>query len=228
MATDAARKAVFNTPELLENIISFLPQSDILKAQRLSRRWNTAISSSPSIQIKLWLRPRNPPAIPPIGFTNESTFTKSASWGRVTMPIYSREVLFNPLCFDAMMGSVELVKALNPSWLFQTANNTFLHPQVIEIFLHNESGQHGHQPIDASRGSWRNMYLTDPPITTCIIRVRHGGRYPHRFVPMAIRDHGGLTLGLAYDTIMAGLASSAGGKVVPVPTHVATFYAAFE
>jgi len=70
MTTDAARKAVFNTSELLENIISFLPHVDILKTQRLSRQWKNAVDSSPSLQTKLWLKPQQLKAIQPINFTN--------------------------------------------------------------------------------------------------------------------------------------------------------------
>jgi hypothetical protein len=56
MTTDAARKAVFNTSELLENIISFLPPRDILtKVQRLSRQWKNAVESSPAIKNKFWM-----------------------------------------------------------------------------------------------------------------------------------------------------------------------------
>ena len=54
MTTDAARKAVFNTPELLENIIAFLPYTDILtKVKRLSRQWKDVVDSSPAIKTKL-------------------------------------------------------------------------------------------------------------------------------------------------------------------------------
>jgi hypothetical protein len=57
MTTDAARKAVFNTPELLESIISFVPSTDILtKVQRLSRQWKDAVESSPVVKNKLWMK----------------------------------------------------------------------------------------------------------------------------------------------------------------------------
>lgn len=73
MTTDAARKAVFNTPELLENIVSFLPHTDILtKVKRLSRHWNEVVDSSPVIKTELWLRPQNPTAIQPIAFTDDT------------------------------------------------------------------------------------------------------------------------------------------------------------
>lgn len=193
--TAAAQTAVFNTPELFEHIISFLPHSDTLKVQRVSQQWKNAIRSSPSIQTKLWLRPQNPAAIPPVAFTNESTFAQSVGWGRRTLPIYSRRVLLNPICLADKMGSVQFCKTFSPFWLFETASGSFLHTETISIFFFEEHGQHPYQPVDVSRGNWKNMYLTDPPITTCIIHLRHGssfaGNDPHAYAPVAIRDHGG-------------------------------------
>jgi hypothetical protein len=47
MTTDAARRAVFNTPEMLENIILFLPVRDVFaKVPRLSRSWKAVVDSS--------------------------------------------------------------------------------------------------------------------------------------------------------------------------------------
>jgi len=72
MTTDAARKAVFNTSELLENIISFLPMRDILtKVQRLSRQWKIVVESSPTIRNKLWMTSSKVPAVKSIDFTDE-------------------------------------------------------------------------------------------------------------------------------------------------------------
>jgi hypothetical protein len=57
--TTTACDAALNTPELLEAIISFLPDRDIMaKAQRVSRTWKNAIARSPGINKILWLTPR--------------------------------------------------------------------------------------------------------------------------------------------------------------------------
>jgi hypothetical protein len=66
MTTDAALKAAFNTPELLENIISFVSPTDILtRVQRPSRQWEGAIDSSPAIKNKLWMGVPNVNAVQP-------------------------------------------------------------------------------------------------------------------------------------------------------------------
>jgi hypothetical protein len=46
----------FGTPELLEAILAQLPGKDLLLAQRISHRFETAIKSSPSLQQKLFFR----------------------------------------------------------------------------------------------------------------------------------------------------------------------------
>lgn len=55
------------------------------------------------------------------------------------------------------------------------------------------------------------MYLTNPPITTAFICSSNHGDLKNKHGPFVInvivRDHGGLTLGLLYDTIIAGLPS---------------------
>jgi hypothetical protein len=68
MIINAAHRAVFDTLELLEIIISFSPVSDILTvAQRVSRTWKDAVAKSPTIQTKLWLRSEASGAASPVG-----------------------------------------------------------------------------------------------------------------------------------------------------------------
>lgn len=95
---------------------------------------------------------------------------------------------------------------------------------MLEIFIdkesdHNESGPHDHRS-----SSWRGMHLTDPPITMCILHVRNdrsfGGSGDSFAVRVGIRDQGGLTLGLLYDTVLAGMSSSAWGEVAPGSARV--------
>jgi hypothetical protein len=55
-SSDSISHRVFETEELLENILSFLPANNIFTVQRVSKHWKAAIASSPSIQRKLFLR----------------------------------------------------------------------------------------------------------------------------------------------------------------------------
>lgn len=59
MTTDASRKAVFETNELLEHIILCLPMKTIFGIQRVCRQFRDVIAASPKIQEKMFLRLRS-------------------------------------------------------------------------------------------------------------------------------------------------------------------------
>jgi len=52
----ATFRAVLETSELLESIISYLSPKELLDAQRVSKQWKNVIVGSPSIQEKLFMR----------------------------------------------------------------------------------------------------------------------------------------------------------------------------
>lgn len=57
-----ACKEVLDTPELLENILSFLSFRNTFEVVRVSKKFKIAIESSPTISAKLFLRPRAVPS----------------------------------------------------------------------------------------------------------------------------------------------------------------------
>jgi hypothetical protein len=61
MTTDAARKAVLNTSELLESILVCLPPKTLFGVQRVSKQFQGIIATSIPIQEKMFLRLRNKP-----------------------------------------------------------------------------------------------------------------------------------------------------------------------
>ena len=61
-ATNAAYQAVFQTSELIENIVVHLPARAIFKAQRVSKGFRDSVAKSPSIRKKLFLSMRDEPA----------------------------------------------------------------------------------------------------------------------------------------------------------------------
>lgn len=63
MTTDAARKAVFNTSELLEAILVCLPPKTLFGVQRVSKQFQAIIATSVPIQEKMFLRVRNEPQV---------------------------------------------------------------------------------------------------------------------------------------------------------------------
>ena len=70
--------AVYDTPELLETIISFLPSLDTLSnARRVSRTWKNAIAQSPAIQTRLWLKSQSGEVLAPAGYTTTYPWTKT-------------------------------------------------------------------------------------------------------------------------------------------------------
>jgi hypothetical protein len=57
----SASQDVFETIELLENIVSFLPAEKIFNIQRVSKQWKAVIAASPSIEEKMFLRLKTVP-----------------------------------------------------------------------------------------------------------------------------------------------------------------------
>lgn len=60
MGLDAPRRAVFNTAELLEIILLFLPARSVYSACRVSQQWNALVETSIAIQRKLLIKPSTP------------------------------------------------------------------------------------------------------------------------------------------------------------------------
>jgi hypothetical protein len=59
--SESACSSVLAIPELLENIMSFLPAKTIFRVQRVSQNWKNTIARSVSIQEKLYLRCQGKP-----------------------------------------------------------------------------------------------------------------------------------------------------------------------
>jgi hypothetical protein len=67
--------------------------------------------------------------------------------------------------------------------------------------------EHG-QPSFAPSRTWRDMYLTQPPITTGILQLHPSAEYQDRdssTVYISVRGPSGITLGLLHDRIVASL-----------------------
>ena len=213
MTTDAARRAVFNTPELLENIISFVPPTDILsKVQRLSRLWKEAVDSSPAIRGKLWMMVPNTTALQPTYVTNEHCAMPMFPWFNLGTPVYSRTVTFNQVSsFGDSVGTLKIRFNEYPyPGLRNKANGDLADVKEVDLLFCKAIGR-PHSPAQMLRSSWRDMYLTNPPITTAVLCVSNYWGYEEHFdrgtIKLSVREHDGLTLGLLYDTLMAVLPS---------------------
>ena len=56
MTLNSARRAVFDTNELLENILSYLPSLELFVLSRVSKQWSGVIASSPGLQETMFLK----------------------------------------------------------------------------------------------------------------------------------------------------------------------------
>jgi hypothetical protein len=190
-----------------------LSPTDILtKVQRLSRQWKGAIDSSPAIKNKLWMTSLHATAIQPTLITNKHTFPASTYWGALGLPVYPQHVVtFNPVLAKGPAGPLEMVldDKLYLSWLRDT-NGDQAHPKMVDFSYRRVSGKSDRSALGL-RCSWRDMFLTSPPITTALIRtMNHNdpeGEHGPDYIKVVVRDHEGLTLGLVFDTVMAALPS---------------------
>lgn len=219
MTTDAARKAVFDTPELLENIISFLPPRDILtKVQRLSRQWKTAVESSPAIRNKLWITSCKTPAIQSIGFTDEH-IPGDPMWGQGARPMYNCALTLNSALFDILLRgkrSYAMQMGLRDQSLSsQNLDNNggaWTFPTIFFFCYFNVDFQ---QTGAACASTWRRMSLTSPPITTVMLELHPGPLACHGpdDIYLHLTDHNGITLGLLHDTIFDSFKAHYGENV---------------
>lgn len=221
MTTDAARKAVFNTPELLENIISFLPPRDILtKVPRLSRQWKTAIESSPTIQNKLWMTSFKAPAVESVGFTDEHV-PGDPMWRQDARPMYSCDLTLKPTLFDKLFHgqrahTFQMALQDHSLSVQETDNNgrAWTFPTILFPCSINFPSQQNESTFSPT---WRSMYLTDPPIMTGMLSLHPNPLAfdgPHD-IYLHLTNHDGITLGLVYDTIFETFEAHYGATVAP-------------
>jgi hypothetical protein len=203
-----AMQNTLSLPELLENIISHLPERDILcHAQRVSRHWKIIIDSSPTIQKKTWLQPVEQSAISPKCFNQDETIMLGE------VPIYSRTTLINPLLIgqDTKTNnwreiSPDFTVRMKPMGAYGKLTGCSC-PNLLmptpEAYEQIKADQKTGIPCVPS---WRKMYLSQPPVTTAMMTIAYfykapiDGRY---LFQVMVYDKAGITMGLVYDTLAA-------------------------
>lgn len=111
MGLDAPRRAVFNTAELLEIILLFLPARSVYSACRVSQQWNALVETSIAIQRKLLIKPSTPKqawqvidrswSVVPAETLPHLEFNKGTKTPVVANPVIINPLLaasFEPLC----------------------------------------------------------------------------------------------------------------------------------
>lgn len=214
--TTAARDAVINTPELLEIIISCLPPRDILTVvQRLSHHWKDAVDTSPIIKAKLWIQSQGVRTINTPRFIDAcilSWDSESQDWTRITLPIYSCGLTLNSVFHGKTLHGAHMIwEETTP--LLTVSEPTGLCWSCPTLSLRSYTKDAFKEPSFGPSRTWRDMYLTKPPITTGVVKLQPAGnlqvqkiRPPSIF--LSLRDPGGITLGLLHDTIFASLGSA--------------------
>jgi hypothetical protein len=150
MATTKARDVVLHTPELLKNIISFLPVPDILtEARRISQLWNNVAADSPSIETRLWLKSRDSDVASPMGFLAVQD-----------LPIHPVGLVDNQITLKLQRiwhrrMRDDLRRPLRMGFPAKDIVHTVKMPNSVRAQLPSE-----HQP------SWLDIFITEPRITT--------------------------------------------------------------
>ncbi|KAK4493804.1 hypothetical protein PRZ48_014989 [Zasmidium cellare] len=152
MTTDAARKAVFNTSELLENILVHLPARKLFTIQRVNQQFKEAIEGSVEIQQKMFLR---------LGGEPKEEWLVRSLWGG------GRQ--FYPASYQGRFA-----EALT-SFTVVKANEAVFRPLVYGTGSLDSRGSYlGFRPamygslistIKGEQHSWDRGYLFDPPGT---------------------------------------------------------------
>lgn len=232
----SATTRTFHLPELLEQILTNLPQRDLLLAQRVSKAFHLTICASPKLQRALFFAPD--PLLPasPITYLNPKTGATSAQ----TKPQNNRlllrafpgvyptvsPVLFNlpPSREDLLVGrpgrevwSWDLCISF-PAGSSTGNGNGKTAPTGSSGEGRREAGGDDQQsPLPAAstnpasshpRASWRRMYLSQPPCTALhLVRRWRRSREP------AIERAGGITMGDFVDEATKGSGAWSDGFV---------------
>ena len=187
-------------PEIREMIILQLDPSTILTTGvRISREWKDLIDRSPAIRRMLVFEPSSSSIAKPYAYSERS--------GGV--PLYNEcfrvspalEVLSNAWTPPGRMLWGVIVKEA-PQYMPETAGKGHIRFRRESALYTEPSGP---------EGSWRRMFITDPPCTTALVRIERLSIWPLHWeseATFSIRDRSSIKLGHCEDAVQAALSSS--------------------
>ncbi|GAB7332224.1 hypothetical protein MBLNU13_g04078t2 [Cladosporium sp. NU13] len=205
-STFTPTEQVFNTTELLEHILSSLPMPKVLGKSRVSRNWKAVIDKSPALQKKLLLGHHDNQAEDyPQNLSIDQT---DLLISLINKPVYTTKIVLNPLVDWENQAGLHVThemtatrpKPFHPSLtgigiILGKLNRAYVRP------LFSEASQ-----TPQSISSWRNMYLTLPPITEVVFAMPTavGRSYEYdtnEYDQITVYAEHGITLGLLHDRL---------------------------
>jgi hypothetical protein len=138
----------------------------------------------------------------PTHFTDVQQFPTAVHWAMMTYPMYTCDLTLNPTFHNKMLHGVTMRwrEGIPNARVHGGMDAFWSFPELcFSSFCEEEYGQ----PSFGLSHTWRDMCLTQPPITTGILEVQ--SRVECQAVRVSVRDHSGITLGLLHDTIAASL-----------------------
>ena len=170
-ASSAAGPKLASIPELLAHILVHLPMRDLLLAQRVSRTFKEVIENSAAIQRALFLAPEAQPT--PLRETDVRVSPLLADMkSYISIPLYNTEGhSFKPVFIEGAGWNTEKLRIVKCE--VNTLRDGVPHPiglAQLEIILGRLPGTACYDRVEAVgksvHGSWRRMYLTQPPVLT--------------------------------------------------------------
>lgn len=198
---------VFNTAELLEQILSSFTLVQIHVASRVSRRWESIIEGSPTLRLGLFSNFRDDKnhqteAVSPTYRVHQRHKTNSIS-SIATVPVYRTPVTLNPLVYEKNPTTLPFpynIESCQP-WLFLPLNYgpvPFMGSYTRTYVRHHFSDS---SEVDPTEASWRTLYLTSPSITDVVIRIQTDLSSDEKYYQVDVQAEEGITLGVMCDRV---------------------------
>ena len=158
---ESAVTTVLHVPELIEHILCQLPCTELLLAQRVCRFWHTTITNSPKIQKGLFLQPIK------AALAENTSFLGSEKPIACTRARFLLHPDIEWLCMSQIPAQV-IYDLIRDAKRKRPLSNPFLgtlFPRYINKSRRAyqiDIGRLKNLPVD---GSWRKMWVTQPPTT---------------------------------------------------------------
>ena len=155
-------ETALDVTELLEHILLFLPMSDLLRAQRVSKYFRDTILHSQCLQEALFLRPRGV-------WIDQTTLPELNSLFAHHTAVEYQNIGFPHKGTLYYMSAPQRILVPNPDHLIEDKGYGTWH---LDVSIQNLDPVLGKDiiPLPASDGgSWQNMYMSNPP---CQIHIR--------------------------------------------------------